>query len=182
MKNHQLGNMFGTFSKHLKQQIQDMFCFYVFDFWGSTTCLTKRCGDRLPSGDFLPKTQGKNQIAESMKKKHRVKHCPNTKMGVIPRFETIYYVIPRAWQFCERDLFGMVSSRDPFQGESNRDLQRSGIQRFTAWITWRRCLVEGLSYDVSCGWDFLWMLVGRDPPPPQKKSGVIKGLLTIGFP
>ena len=33
------------------------------------------------------------------------------------------------WQFCDfRDLFGMVSSRDP-NSKANRDLQRSGIKR-----------------------------------------------------
>ena len=26
--------------------------------------------------------------------------------------------IDTTWQFCERDLFGMVSSQDPFKGES----------------------------------------------------------------
>ena len=38
-----------------------------------------------------------------------------------------------SWQFCDRDLFGMVNFRDPFKWLS--DLQRSGMKR-SHWITW----------------------------------------------
>ena len=53
----------------------------------------------------------------------------------------IVYIYMFSWQFCERDLFGVVSSRDPSKGCWWPPTRK---QKVTNWITWFWMILDNL--------------------------------------
>ncbi len=74
-------------------------------------------------------------------------NIPNMKTQV-PQYlayHSILHVSVFCWQFCECDIFGMVSSRDPFNGCKRDKHNVWGSSQVTAaWITWREIIQKVL--------------------------------------